>query len=205
MINKVLTRIFLTGLICISFTLQSDAQSTQTSGRNNAALAATPGKSFQQQQGPYKLTSSLQLFDDGSNKGYLVVKVDIAQGSHIYSMKQKKPLKPTEIKVATTNSFRMLGSFAADKPAKVIEHDPIFEQRIEKHEGTVQFYAPIELTQGVDAKKVQATVVLNGQVCSDVGCLPINDVKSIASFSGYVKAPKGQAANGGQGVQTNRR
>ena len=199
MINKVGISFLLAILSSVLFVQCTDAQSNQLPVTDKA-------KNSGQQHGPYNLASSLQLFDDGSNRGYLVVKVDIDQGSYIYSMSQKKPLQPTKIKVEPSKSFRLLGAFKSDRPAKVIEKDPVFEQRVEKHEGTIQFFAPIELAQGVDHKKLQAKVVFNGQVCSDMGCRPIQNVKSTASFAGYLKSPARQAAaNAGQSDQASRR
>ena len=198
MINKVGVSFLFAILFSVLVVQYADAQSNQLPVTGKA-------KNNEKKQLPYKLASSLQLFDDGSNRGYLVVKIDVAQGNHIYSMSQKKPLQPTKITVEPSKSFRLLAAFKTDRPDKVIARDPIFEQRVEKHEGTIQFFAPIELAQGVDHKKVQAKVVVNGQACSDMGCRPIQDVKSIASFAGYLQPPARQAANAGQTGQSSRR
>jgi len=78
----------------------------------------------------------------------------------------------------------------ADKDPKVIEMDPVFEQRIEKHSGQTQFFASIIVRPGVDLQKLKQEVQFSGQICSESACQPIRGHKTNAVFSGYFEAPK---------------
>ncbi len=143
------------------------------------------------QTAPYKLSSRFHL-QTNSNHGYLVVKMEMRTGSYIYSMTQAAPLKPSTLKVADSRQFRLSGTFTPDRPPTIIEKDPIFEQRLEKHKGVVQFFVPIEIAPGTDPKQLSAEIVFNGQVCTDQGmCMPLSDVKAKGKFAGFFSpAPK---------------
>lgn len=133
---------------------------------------------------PYKLSSRFHL-QKGTNSGYLIVKIELRKGSYIYSMTQRAPLRPSKIQVTQSNQFRLNGKFIPDRPATIIENDPIFEQRLEKHTGVVQFFAPVEIAPGVAPNALAAEMEFSGQVCDDRGfCLPIS-AKTTGRFAGY--------------------
>jgi hypothetical protein len=139
----------------------------------------------QKEPAPYKLSSRFHL-QKGTNAGYLIVKVEMPQGSYIYSTTQRAPLRPSKIQVAESNQFRIKGKFTPDRPATVVEKDPILEQRLEKHMDVVQFFAAIEIAPGVAPEAVVAHMAFSGQVCDDRGyCVPIFAAKTKGKFAGY--------------------
>jgi thiol:disulfide interchange protein len=166
--------------------LVKNANSAAEHHQNQASQTEQPTQSAVQSPAqPYKLTSRFHL-QQGSNHGYLVVRMEMPAGSYIYSMTQTAPLRPSKIDVAHSRQFRLKGTFTPDQPPTVIEKDPIFEQRLEKHKGTVQFFVPIEVAPGTTPEKLTAEVTFSGQVCSDQGvCLPLSDVASKGKFAGF--------------------
>ncbi|MDG1875579.1 MAG: protein-disulfide reductase DsbD family protein [Mariniblastus sp.] len=122
----------------------------------------------------------------GTNRGYLVLRVDLMKGSHIYSLTQKGEIRPTTISVAKSPRFRLLGGFVADRVAEVTKHDPVFNQRVEKHKNQVQFFVPIELAPGAELADISAEVSINGQVCTSQNiCMPILGETVKGRFAGY--------------------
>ena len=139
------------------------------------------------QQAPQEVKFSARFhIEKGKQRGFVIVRADIKKGCYIYGLKQTKPLLPSKLELTKIPQLKMSGKFKADKPAKVIDNDPIFKTRVEKHVGTVQFYVPIEIASGVDPAKIQPLVLFSGQVCSDEGyCAPINKQKITAKFAGF--------------------
>lgn len=136
------------------------------------------------QSKPYKVSSRFHLME-GTTSGYLVVQVELPPGSYMYSLNQTGAINPTKIKVVQSDGFMVDGKFNPDRPAEVIENDPVFNQRVEKHKGKVQFFAPVKFDSPEAAGKVQPEIILNGQVCSTGGvCLPIRDKRVKAEFGG---------------------
>ena len=122
----------------------------------------------------------------GTDQGFLIVKVEIAEGSYIYSLTQPEPLIPSKIVVKSSKSFVAGKNFKSDNPPKVIEKDPVFQARLEKHSGTVQFYAPIRLASASNLKSVQPEISFSGQVCSEQGyCIPLKGITAKAKFAGF--------------------
>ena len=164
------------------------------SGIQNQAQAQTAVQTGSQKeaaakQRPWKLTSRIHL-EKGTTKGYLVVQLDLADGYHVYSLNPKGSPSPTKLTVSQSNDLRLISNFASDKAPIVIEKDPVFEQRIEKHKGQVQFFASIEVRQGVDLQKFVQEIQFSGQVCSESACQPIRNQAATAKFSGYFEPPK---------------
>ena len=122
----------------------------------------------------------------GSERGVLILKAEIPKGSCIYALTQKGNPQPSKLKISPSKQFQVLGKFSADRYPKVIEHDPVFETRLEKHTTLVQFFAPIKLVPGVDPKTVTAEMTFDGLCCSDAGtCIPVKGRKVKANFGGY--------------------
>ncbi|MFK7768818.1 MAG: hypothetical protein AB8B55_16480 [Mariniblastus sp.] len=132
---------------------------------------------------PLVLSSRIHL-QKGTNLGYLVVKVDLLKGSHIYSLTQKGNVTASKIKVAANEKFRIGGEFSPDRPANV-SNDPILKQRVEKHLDSVQFFAPIEIAPGTDIAKLKVDLTFDGLVCSGSNCMPVMAKKFQGSFAGY--------------------
>lgn len=149
---------------------------------------------------PYKMTSRFHL-QKGTNKGYLVLRVDLDEGYYIYSLTQPGNIRPTQITTAPSKQFRLTGKFNPDRPATIIEKDPIMNQRIEKHKKSIQFFAPIEVAADVDAEKMTANLAVEGQVCRETGfCIPIMGLKVAGQFAGFFER-KAQAQANSQNSQ----
>lgn len=133
---------------------------------------------------PYQISSRIHL-NQGTQAGYLVVEVQLGQGKHIYSLTQGGAVPPTILKVLPNSQIQLTGDFSPDKPATVIEKDPDFQQRLEKHTGKVQFFAPINVAQTADLAKLTAEIQFDGQVCSKDACVPIRAKKITSKFAGY--------------------
>ena len=118
--------------------------------------------------------------------GVLEVHCDIPEGSHLFSVTQKKavpgPLK-TRIRVDDSDQFELTGKFQPDKDPHL---KPIPGQKVksEEHEGKVVFTAPIKFAEGVKPDGVVINVKFNGQVCTDAGsCMQIQE-KLVAKYDG---------------------
>ena len=139
----------------------------------------------QQPDNEVKVTARYHI-ESGKNRGFLIVKLDISPGSHIYSLTQKEPLQPSKLVVKPSKAYAVGKKFKCDKQPKVIEKDPVFQARLEKHTGTVQFYIPIQLASVTNPKSVQPEITFSGQVCSDQGyCVPISGITAKAKFAGF--------------------
>jgi len=137
--------------------------------------------------------------ETGTNRGYLIVKAEMPIGSYIYGIYQDADSPCSKIEIGQSNQFKVLGKFKADKKARVIAKDPVFESRLEKYYDVVQFYAPIELADQVDPSKIKPIVRFTGQVCSDEGyCIPIHGKTMAVKFMGFfqrqAKMPSRQPA-----------
>ena len=57
-----------------------------------------------------KLTARYHI-ETNTKKGYLIVRVDVAEGSHIYSLKQGKPLTPSKIEIEKSKLYEVAKQF----------------------------------------------------------------------------------------------
>ena len=133
---------------------------------------------------PYQISSRIHL-NKGTQEGYLVVEVQLADGKHIYSLTQTGTAPRTTLKMSPNQQIQLTGVFSPDQPAVVIENHPDFHQRVEKHTGKVQFFAPIKVAANADLTKLLAEVQFDGQVCSKDACMPIRGRKVTGQFAGY--------------------
>ena len=136
---------------------------------------------------PYEISSRIHL-NKGTQEGYLVVEVQLADGKHIYSLTQAGDVPPTTLKMSPNQQIQLTGVFSPDKPAVVIENHPDFQQRVEKHTGKIQFFAPIKVAATADLAKLVAEVQFDGQVCSKDACMPIRGKKIAGKFAGYFES-----------------
>lgn len=137
---------------------------------------------------PYGISSRIVLAKD-TNEGYLVVQVTLQKGSHIYSLTQGGNVPPTKLTLSPSKQLRLTGAFTPESPAKVIPMDPSLGQRVEKHSGTVQFFAPIQLAPNVDLTKLAVEVQFDGQVCTNDSCVPVRRHKTQSKFAGFFAQP----------------
>ncbi len=107
----------------------------------------------------------------------LAVSANVAPRKHIYSLTQPRggPL-PTRIELEPSSDYRLLGPFRAHpEPHSRVEQGPVWKGlEIQEHEGEVTWYAPLELTAGVDASSVEIEGTVNAEVCETGGtCEPV--------------------------------
>lgn len=143
---------------------------------------------------PYRLTGRFHL-EQGTSRGYLVLQCQLMEGSYIHSLSLPKDMFPTVIQTEPSTVYRTGEQFQPDRPPTVVENDPIFGERMEKHAGSIQFFVPIELVAGVDPLTIEPRMEFNGQVCSSNGtCLPLRKKAVVAKFAGYFSRPTGTSA-----------
>ena len=183
--KTLLGRTFLSLFTCLSLALIANQASAQI--MDSPAEIAQQNMTQQLEKAkpqPYQITSRIHL-NQGTHTGYLVVEVQLAEGKHIYSLTQGGVVPPTTLKVSPNEQIQLTGEFSPDIPATVIEEDPDFHQRLEKHTGKVQFFAPINVAPTADLAKLIADIQFDGQICSQEACVPIRAKKITSKFAGY--------------------
>lgn len=99
--------------------------------------------------------------------GVLSITAKIPPRYHIYSLTQQGPPQKTIIKLTTSGQYQLTGGFEADHLPKYHFEEKIWPGvRIEEHEGTVTFYAPLKLAPGVNPEELVITGELDMQLCS---------------------------------------
>ncbi len=184
--NHVKLRFLVTSFMLVA------AQGTLLVGQNVGQVLQPQTKREFQLKGEFQLEQNTRV-------GYLVLSAEIPEGSYIYSLTQKDSPPPSTIEIASSESFRVTGKFQPDKEPKTIEHDPIFEARLEKHTQNVRFFIPLQIADNLDPTDLRIRMRFNGQVCSDEGtCRPISDKIVEAEFGGYYQrvAERNSTANG---------
>lgn len=166
---------------------QPSASVSQSSG--SSILGVSPlGKALaanKDANSNYKISSRFHL-QEGTTSGYLVVQVELQKGNYIYSLSQDGAVPPTTIRVVPSADFIVDGRFNPDRPAEVVENDPVFNQRLEKHRDKVQFFVPVKIRPTAELAEIKPEVMVNGQVCSEGGvCMPIRSRRVQAEFGGY--------------------
>ena len=161
-----------------------------------------PGQAHPSQQearDPWKFEGRLHL-QKGTSEGYLVLQMDLDQGHYIYSVSPEGSPAPTKISVVKNPAIQTRGDFAPNVQPEVNENDPVFQRRIEKHKGRVQFFIPCQLDARVDFQATGMPVIeFNGQVCSTDGvCIPINGQKIAVTFAGFFERANQSANKAGQ-------
>ncbi len=156
-----------------------------TFGIQPAMADADFGNPVDPESAPCKLTGRFHL-QQGTNQGYLVLQCELPPGSYIHSLTQAEELNPTVIRIQPLDGCSVTGRFHPDRPPIVIERDAVFDQRLEKHLGKVQFFVPIQIAEGIDVAELKPQMIFDGQVCSEEGvCVPLNGKLVTASFAGY--------------------
>ncbi len=149
-----------------------------------ALLAITIPAVAQETGRELKIIGTYQI-EQGKRHGWLIVNLEIPPGSHVYALTQEGNPPPTKIKVAESESYELLRGFQANKAPHVVEHDPVFGQRVESHEGKVAFMAPLRVAEGVDLQNVVFDLKFHGQVCNDSGCIPVFNRPVEINFAGF--------------------
>ncbi len=102
----------------------------------------------------------------------LLITAKIAKGRHTYSLTQPAGgPQPTTIELQPSSSFRLLTNFRSQPApkARVDQVAPGISYHVEEHEGEVTWYAPIELTAGIDPKTLEIRGAVHMQVCETHG------------------------------------
>jgi thiol:disulfide interchange protein DsbD len=107
--------------------------------------------------------------------GRLFITAKVKQGWHIYSITQPPggPLATT-IKVQPPAGVRV-GDFQVSPPPKKSKEVGFGDLVIETHQGTVTWYAPLELAAGIDPATLKIPGQLNVQACDPQSCYPPRD------------------------------
>ena len=114
----------------------------------------------------------------------LLVTAQIAPGKHTYSLSQPPGgPQPTKIELARSADYRLLAPFRSQPAANVhIETGPVWTGlKIEEHEGEVTWYAPIEITAGVDPKRLEIHGSIHMIVCQTGGSCDPADSDFVAA------------------------
>ncbi|MBN2475894.1 MAG: thioredoxin family protein [Pirellulales bacterium] len=102
----------------------------------------------------------------------LFITAEIEPGWHIYSITQPAggPVRTT-IELDDSDEFRLAGQFRALSPPEKKREEVFDNLIVESHYGTVTWYAPLELSFGVDPSSLRITGKLTAQPCDANGCL----------------------------------
>jgi hypothetical protein len=168
--------------------MQAESQNSlfDFGGNPAAAKNKTPA-------GPCQLSARYHL-ERGTYQGYLILSVELAPGAYIHSLTLNKELSPSVITVAASSAYQVGNPFHPDRAPTVIARDPVFEARMEKHFGQVQFFVPLEVRPSVDLKQFQVPIEFNGQVCTAEGvCMPLKNQIVQASFAGFFERTAAQS------------
>jgi len=133
--------------------------------------------------------SSSFTYEKERRQGLLTVTAKIEPNWHVYSLTQPAggPMK-TEITVAKSDNFIVLGGFQADRPPHITPPS-VFPVASHEHEGTVNWIALIELNEGVEPESLKIDLTIGGQVCKegkDGQCIPFES-KVPVKFAGYTE------------------
>jgi thiol:disulfide interchange protein len=175
------------------------AQSGNAARGDQTSNRPTFGKPAAAEQQPWRFEGRLHL-QQGSTEGYIVLQVDLAPEHYIYSVSPEGSPAPTKIEIVPAANIKTPNTFSPDQPPAVVENDPVFQRRIEKHTGRVQFFVPCKLDPNADYKLTGMPVIeFNGQVCSKDGvCIPIRKKKIQVNFAGYFEQEAGQTSSTSQ-------
>jgi thiol:disulfide interchange protein DsbD len=163
------------------FVFENKADGRQFGDPFGNALSDGPKVSF---------TAEFKLKKD-SRVGLLFLKASILPNNHVYSITQPKggPLRSI-ISAVESDQFKFLGDFESESAPYIDDARDVFDVNIEYHKDKVNWFAPIEIAEGVDPESVTIDLVFNGQVCQvnqkgdTIGCLDLSNMKAQAKFSG---------------------
>lgn len=105
----------------------------------------------------------------------LMITAKIAPGWHVYSLTQASggPTK-TKIEVADSPQYHLIGQFRSiPDPTTHVDDTAWVGLTIEEHANEVTWYAPIELTPGVDPATVKVSGKVRMLACQE-SCIPAN-------------------------------
>jgi suppressor for copper-sensitivity B len=108
----------------------------------------------------------------------VLITAKIAPGQHTYSLTQPPGgPQPTKIELARSTDYRLLAPFRSQpEPNSHVETGQVWTGlKIEEHEGEVTWYAPVEITAGVDSSNLEIQGTIKMLVCATGGsCIPVD-------------------------------
>lgn len=147
-----------------------------------------------EEEEPCQMKARYHLEKD-TNRGYLILSMQLAKGAYIHSLTLSEDLNPTKITVSKSDDYRVGEKFQSDREPAVVERDPVFQRRMEKHFDTVQFFVPLEIRPNVDLAKCHPQIIFDGQVCTQDGiCIALRKRIVQASFGGYFERTANQSS-----------
>jgi suppressor for copper-sensitivity B len=128
--------------------------------------------------------------------GYLFITATIEPGWHIYSITQAAggPIA-TKIEASPPPGVSIAGAFQPSvPPEKKKEPEAFGDLPIETHQGTVTWYAPIDVMVGLDPAKLEIRGKVTVQPCDANACLPPTQIPFTAALGAGVALPLPSAA-----------
>lgn len=126
----------------------------------------------------------------GGTSGRLFITATIERGWHIYSLTQP-PGGPvaTAIQVSPPPGIRVVGPFQPSvAPEK--KQEAVFDNlTVESHQGTVTWYAPIEVPPNVDLTSLRISGQVTVQPCDANSCLPPTRIGFVAALGPGIVLP----------------
>lgn len=134
---------------------------------------------------------------ESAERGKLAVTARINSPWHIFSLTQARggPIA-SRIKVDASPQFKLAGEFRPDQPPRSTTNPDIWpDLKLETHEGTVTWTAPIELAAGVDPQGLVISGAVFAQACA-TSCLPPKNHSFAARLADRAATPAPAAAAG---------
>ncbi|MCY2975396.1 MAG: thioredoxin family protein [Planctomycetota bacterium] len=128
----------------------------------------------------YRFSGTFKL-DETRTKGEIAIICNLDSGYYIYSVTQPSggPMRTTI--AVKTPSITLSEPFRSDTAPKVSEGERGFENvKVEKHFQQAVWRARFESTQMIDPTRDEIKLSLNGQVCRDGACIPLQNQSIIA-------------------------
>ena len=160
-------------------------------GFGDGGFGSMPGAEAQHA----KVAAQFAVAKDGK-PARLFITATIESKWYTYSITQK-PGGPqrTQIIVAPSKGFRLTGPFVSDPPPEAKPEELFDNLVVEKHKGTVIWYAPLEFAAGVDPAKLEITGKVQMQLCADA-C--VDETHAWTARLGPRRRRKGAHGRGGE-------
>jgi hypothetical protein len=173
-------------LACTAIAL-SAGPSTTAQAQSLSPMKFNAGAPDVKPAAPYQLDAWIAV-DPKANRGILVVRAIMNRDGYLHALTQDGPAR-TRLEVAVHEGFEIDGIFRPSVEPKVIENDPVLNERIEKHYESVDFFLPIKIAANQNPEDLKIKVRVNGQVCIDnSSCIPVRDKILVAEFGTYLMA-----------------
>jgi thiol:disulfide interchange protein DsbD len=183
---------------CLVSVVSPEVRGAAGLGQEESPVGGVPGfpleglDGFAGKKDEVKVSARI-LVDHQKQEGILQIRADMADGWHIYSLTQKKPLlatkfKATDGKELKPEKFEIVGKFFPDGKLEIEESD-LYDVPLEYYSHQVIWSARIKLKAGAVPEELKLTGYVDGQVCNDAaGCVPVGKKNGAftASFVEYI-------------------